>query len=104
VKAKIRRILREHYGSFNTTLEKQYVNKIVSVLLESSDEIRHEWVTYNQVILELKNDLDYALTVKELLYRLTESCEPSKDCMCVIEKVGMLSPEMKRLYDKIKLF
>lgn len=104
VKAKIKRILREHYGSFSTNLEKEYEDKITSVLLESDDDIRHEWATYNQVILELKKHFDSNLRVKELLYRLTEGCDPSKECITVIEKVKNMTPEMRRLYDKIKLF
>lgn len=104
MKAKIKRILREHYGPFNTNLEKEYENKITSVLLESDDEIRLEWATYNQVILELKNSINTNLRIKELLYRLTEASNPSYVCIDVIEQIDSLTPEMKRLYDKIKLF
>lgn len=104
VKAKIKRILREHYGSFDTNLEKEYEAKITSVLLESDYDRQHEWATYNQVILELKNSLGANLRTKELLYRLTETHDPSSDCITVIEQLENLTPEMKRLYDKIKLF
>ena len=104
MKAKIKRILREHYGPFDTNLEKEYEDKITSVLLESDYDIRLEWATYNQVILELKHNLNYKLRTKELLYYLTDTSNPSRVCIDIIEQMDNLTPEMKRLYDKIKLF
>jgi hypothetical protein len=44
------------------------------------------------------------LKVKELQYRLTESVDPNEVCIAVIEDVKDQSPELERLYYKIRNF
>jgi arginine utilization protein RocB len=62
------------------------------------------WLTYNQVILELKHSLKDNLKVKELQYKLTEEVDPNEVCIEVMEEVKNLSPELERLYYKIRNF
>lgn len=104
VKDKIRQVLREHYGSFDTVLEHHYEEKITNELIEGDYEIRKAWVTYNQVILELKNTLKDMLKVKELQYKLTEDGDPTSVCIEVIKDIKDRTPELTRLYEKIKTF
>jgi hypothetical protein len=104
IRAKIRSVLREHYGEFETFLEHEYENKVVSNLAEGNRRDKDAWATYNQVILELKHSIKDNLRVKELQYRLTENGEPSHVCIDVIRDVRNLTPELNRLYHKIKNF
>ena len=104
IRAKIRSVLREHYGEFETFLEHEYENKVVSNLAEGNRRDKDAWATYNQVILELKHSIKDNLRVKELQYRLTENGEPNHVCMDVIRDVRNLTPELNRLYHKIKNF
>lgn len=53
LKSKIRTALKETYGDFKTNLENEYRDKVIHILVEGSFENKQEWVTYNQVILEL---------------------------------------------------
>lgn len=104
IKSKIRKVLIEHYGDFDSELEHQYENKLMSSLMEGDIEKKKEWLTYNQVILELKNTLKDMLKVKELQYKLTENVDPNEVCIEVIENVKDRSPELERLYYKIRNF
>lgn len=104
LKAKIRQALREHYGEFNTVLEHQYETKLTTSLMIGDIEEKKAWITYNQVILELKNTLKDTLKVKELQYKLTEDINPNQVCIEVIENVIDRSPELERLYYKIRNF
>jgi hypothetical protein len=104
LKEKIRIVLREHYGDFNSYLEHEYENKITENLILGDIEEKQAWVTYNQVILELKNTLKDNLKVKELQYKLTEDINPNEVCIQVIEPIKTKSPELERLYYKIKNF
>ena len=104
LKNKIRLLLREHYGEFQTQLEHQYENKLTETLIVGDLEKRKAWLTYNQVILELKYSLKDMLRVKELQYRLTEEVNPNEVCIKVIEDVKDTSPELERLYYKIRSF
>lgn len=110
LKDKIRKELRESYGTFNSYLEHRYEETIINKLYDenlknglSSDvmNIKKAWVTYNQVIVEFKNNLKDMLRVKELLYRLTDSENPNDVCINVINEVKDRSPELERLYQKI---
>ena len=103
-KRKIRSVLKEHYGTFNTNLEKQYVNELTDQLLSTSYDNKETWATYNQVILELKNTLKDSLTVKELQYRLTDKEDPQNACISVLEQLQIKTPELERLYYKIQNF
>lgn len=104
LKEKIRMVLREHYGDFDSYLEHEYENKITENLILGDIEEKQAWATYNQVILELKNTLKDNLKVKELQYKLTEDINPNEVCIQVIEPIKTKSPELERLYYKIKNF
>ena len=64
LKEKIRKVLIEHYGDFDSYLEHEYENNITENLILGDIEEKQAWVTYNQVILELKNTLKDTLKVK----------------------------------------
>jgi len=104
IRAKIRSVLREHYGNFETFLEHEYEDKVVSNLAEGNLKDKDAWATYNQVILELKHSIKDNLKVKELQYKLTENTDPNRVCIEVIRDVKNLTPELNRLYHKIKNF
>ena len=103
-KRKIKNVLREHYGNFNSFLEKEYVDRVTSKLLSECGHSKESWATYNQVILELKNTLNDSIKVKELQYRLTDQEDPQNACIDVLEQVKLKSPELERLYYKIRNF
>jgi len=103
LKTKIKETLREHYGEFETYLEHRYEEVLTENLITGSTKIKEAWVTYNQVVLELKNTLKNTLKLKELQYKLTEDSNPTKMCIEVMGDVKNLSPELKRLYDKINI-
>jgi hypothetical protein len=104
IRAKIRNVLREHYGEFETFLEHEYEDKVVSNLAEGNPKDKSAWATYNQVMLELKHSIKDNLRVKELQYKLTENTDPNRVCIEVIGNVKNLTPELNRLYHKIKNF
>lgn len=104
LKVKIREILRKQYGEFETILEHQYENKLTENLICGTKFSREKWATYNQVVLELKHSIKDMLKVKELQYKLTEFENPKEIIIEVIEDVKVFSPELERLYDKIKNF
>jgi hypothetical protein len=101
---KIRNVLKEHYGDFDSILERQYEIKLTSNLLDGSLDNKRAWVTYNQVILELKYSLKDMLKVKEIQYKLTDNLDPKDVIIEVIEPVKSFTPELERLYFKIKSF
>lgn len=110
---KIKTELRKTYGEFDTYLEHKYEETIIEKLYEADgsktlneDElsIKKAWATYNQVIIELKHNIKDMLRVKELQYRLTDVENPNKVCIEVIQGVESRSPELERLYNKIKNF
>jgi hypothetical protein len=101
LKSKIRKVLREHYGEFNTVLEHQYEDTLTQYLIDGDIEIKRAWLTYNQVILELKHSLKDMLKVKELQYKLTENMNPNNVCISIVESVKERTPELERLYQKI---
>ena len=104
IRAKIKKLLRENYGEFNTNLEHQYESKLTETLVRGSQEDRQAWITYNQVILELKNTLKSTLKVNELQYKLTDNGDPNTVCIEVMEEIKQENPEIERLYHKIKSF
>lgn len=104
IQSKIREQLKEKYGNFETLLEHVYEEKITDVLTHGSIEIKKAWVTYNQVILELKHSIKDNLRVKELQYKLTDDNDPNRVCMEVIQGIIDSSPELERLYYKIRNF
>jgi hypothetical protein len=102
LKKKIRKVLRENYGNFDSYLEHKYEDVLIENLVSGTTKIRQAWVTYNQVILELKNSLKNMLKVKELQYKLTDNSNPNDVCIEVISDIKDKSPELQRLYEKIK--
>ena len=102
LKFKIRQILKENYGEFNSFLEIEYENKLTENLILGDLNTKKAWATYNQVILELKFSLHDNLKVKQLQYGLTDTSDPKNECIKVIEEVKTLTPELTRLYEKIK--
>lgn len=102
LKSKIRGVLKEYYGEFDTFLEIEYENKLTEHLFIGNDETKQAWATYNQVILELKFTLHDTLKVKQLQYNLTENSDPTIECIKIIEEMEVLTPELNRLYSKIK--
>jgi len=104
LKDKIKGKLREVYGGFQTYLEYEYENRITENLCTGTKKNKKEWLTYNQVILELKHNLKDMLKVKELQYRLTEEKEPREVCINFIEGLSDWTPELDRLYYKIRNF
>jgi len=104
LKSKIRAALKKQYGEFKSVLEHQYEDKLTENLLGNNNKRKKEWVTYNQVILELKHSLRNTLKVKELQYKLTENLNPNDACIEVIQDVKDCTPELERLYHKIKNF
>lgn len=103
LKLKIRDVLREYYGEFNSFLEIEYENKLTENLIVGDYKTKNAWATYNQVILELKFSLRDNLKVKQLQYNLTENTNPNLECLKVIEEVETITPELTRLYEKIKI-
>lgn len=104
IKGKIRKALREQYGDFKTHLEHIYEDKITQNLASGNIKDKRAWATYNQVILELKHSIKDNLRVKELQYKLTEDSDPNEVCIEVIQGMEYRSPELERLYYKIKNF
>jgi hypothetical protein len=104
IKDKIRKVLKEHYGDFDSILEHQYEVKLTNNLLVGDLDDKRAWVTYNQVILELKHSLKDMLKVKEIQYKITDNLDPKEVIIEVIEPVKTFTPELERLYFKIKSF
>jgi len=104
MKDKIRDILREVNGSVDTYLEEKFETKILESVSTKNKKRAEAWLTYNQVILELKSNIKHALKVKEIQYRLTSEENPNKVCLDVLIDIKKDSPELDRLYYKIMNF
>jgi len=104
MKDRIRQILREVNGDVATYLDEKYEMKVVDSISTNNKKRVEAWLTYNQVILELKHNIKDALKVKELQYRLTDSENPNKACLDVLADIKKNSPELERLYYKIMNF
>lgn len=96
--------MKEIYGDFQSELEHEYETKLTENLIIGDMEKKKAWLTYNQVILELKHSLKDMLRVKELQYKLTEETNPNEVCIEVMESLEERSPELERLYYKIRNF
>lgn len=101
---KIKVVLREHYGDFNTYLEHEYQDVITENLMIGDMSKKQAWITYNQVILELKNSLQDKLLIEKLQYKLTDNTNPNDVCIEVLNEITDKTPELERLYHKIKNF
>lgn len=104
MKAQIKKALREAYGEFESMLEHDYEKVIVQGLSEENFETKRKWATYNQVVLELKHNLRNELKVQELQYYLSDDKDPNQVCISIMEDIKEISPEIKRLYEKISNF
>lgn len=104
IREKIKRALREQYGDFETYLEHVYEDKVTENLAKGNIKNKKAWITYNQVVLELKHSIKDNLLVKKLQYELTEDSDPNDVCIEVIKDVKQHSPELERLYYKIRNF
>lgn len=104
MKAKIKSALRNIYGDFNSLLEHEYEEKVTQNLLNETWNIKLEWATYNQVMFELKHNVKDNLKVQELQYWLTDKKSPKLVCIEVIKDVKDRTPELQRLFDKIRNF
>ena len=104
IKTKIRESLKEQYGDFNTNLEHEYETKLTEILIIGDMQKKRAWLTYNQVILELKHTLKDILKVRELQYKLTDNSDPNEVCISVIEDIKNKTEELERLYNKIANF
>jgi len=104
IKTKIREALNEQYGEFNTDLEHEYETKLTEILIIGDMQKKRAWLTYNQVILELKHSLKDILKVRELQYKLTDNSDPNEVCISVMEDIKTKTDELERLYNKIANF
>lgn len=104
LKQKIKDKLREVYGTFDTYLEIEYENLIIEKFLSDNWSHKRKWATYNQLVLELKNNINNIIKVRELQYTLTEDVLSKSNCLNVIEDIKNDSPELRRLYEKISNF
>ena len=104
IKTKIRSALREQYGDFDTNLEHEYETKLTENLIVGDINKKRAWLTYNQVILELKHSLKNTIKVRELQYKLTDDSDPNEVCISVMEDVKNQTAELERLYNKIANF
>ena len=101
LKNKIKVELTKVYGEFETGLEVEYETVVTNNLLFGDIQNRKEWVTYNQVIIELKHNLKDMLKVKQLQYELTDNNNPKSVCIGVLKELEDKSSELDRLYYKI---
>jgi hypothetical protein len=104
LKDKIKIALSEVYGEFKTGLEIQYEARLTETLLTGDTRNREEWVTYNQVMIELKHNLKDMLRVRQLQYELTDDSRPNEVCLGIIKDLGVKTTELDRLYYKIMNF
>lgn len=104
LRAKIREVLNEQYGGFKTALEHEYEIKLTEKLMDSSLKSKRMWATYNQIVLEFKHTIKDNLRVKELQYKLTDENNNKESILESLENVKTLTPEIERLYYKIKNF
>ena len=101
LKNRIKKELSKVYGKFETGLEVEYETVVTNNLIFGNRRNREKWVTYNQVIIELKHNLKNMLKVKQLQYELTDNNNPNKVCISIIKGLDVTSNELDRLYDKI---
>lgn len=100
MKAQIKKILDEAYGKFETELELEYASLLEKGISNEDWKVREKWATYNQIILELKHNMNDMISVKELQYKLTDNEQPEVACISILENIKR-NPELDRLYNKI---
>lgn len=104
MKTRIRELLKSQYGEYDSHLEEVYEHKILETLNTKNKKKAEAWLTYNQVVLELKHNIKDHLKLRELQYRLTDSENPNRACLDVLSDIKKNSPELERLYYKIMNF
>ncbi len=103
-KTHILEILRASYGNFDTKLECQYSETIVDEIANNKVSTVREWLTYHQVIIELKKTSDTLKEAKELQYRISDGEYPKTVCLDVLSSLKSTNAELVRLYEKIQNF
>lgn len=98
---KIREILKKVYGEFNSYLEKKYEEKLVDILVNGTAYDKYKWITYNQILIELRLTKKDENITNELLYKLTEDGDPTNSCITFLDGLGKRNKELDRLYDKL---
>lgn len=102
LKSRIEKELRSIYGSeFESYLEMRYKEIILKHLMSGDIELQAQWLTYNQVLVEIKNVIKDELRTKELLYMLTDDGLPNVSCVKIIDKMETINDELVRLRNKI---
>jgi hypothetical protein len=107
---KIRTELRVEYGDFTGFLENQYeiflINKLITSSWKRKNKIseKEKWLTYNQVVLEIKKNINDNKILGEIQYRLTNGENPTNVCTDIIKKIKNKTTELERLYYKIISF
>lgn len=102
LKHRIEKELRSAYGGeFESYLEIRYKEIILKHLMSGDIELQMQWLTYNQVLVEIKNVIKDELRTKELLYMLTDVDLPNISCVKIIDKMETINDELVRLRNKI---
>lgn len=104
IKSKINEQLILVYGPFETYLDNVYFEVLTEKLLLGDYTSRHEWLTYNQVVLELKYNVKDPITAKKIQYNLTDNQPPKFILINLLKKLKHRSAELNRLYFKILNF
>lgn len=102
IRVKIKEVLTAEYGGFITYLEKEYETKLIRKLVSGDIDKQKAWLTYNQVVLEIKHNIKDSIKVKELQYNLTDNLNPNEVCVDVIDSIVTKTQELIRLSEKIK--
>ena len=103
-KIHILEVLRSSYGNFDTRLECQYSETIIGEISKNKVSTVREWLTYHQVIIELKKTSDTLKESKELQYRISDGEHPKTVCLHVLSSLKSTNAELVRLYEKIQNF
>lgn len=98
---KIKEILRKVYGEFNSYLEKKYEEKLVDILVNGTAYDKYKWITYNQILIELRLTKKDENITNELLYKLTEDGDSTKACVAFLDRLDKKNKELDRLYNKL---
>lgn len=98
---KIKEILKKVYGEFNSYLEKKYEEKIIDILVNGTAYDKYKWITYNQILIELRNSKNTKDRIDELLYKLTETNDPKNATISFLDTIDNKNNELTRLYDKL---
>ena len=101
---KIKSLLSKVYGEFNSYLEKKYEEKLLDILINGSAYDKYKWITYNQILVELRNIKKDKNITNNLLYILTDDGDPTKSCLNFLNDINEKNKELERLEDKLRNF